>query len=40
MQSENLIQMLLEQTRQIIDQVEKLKTFDLYILTWKENETS
>jgi hypothetical protein len=40
MQSENLIQLLLEQTRQIINQVEKLKTFDLHTLTWKENETS
>ena len=33
MQSEKLIQMLLEQTRQIINQVEKLKTFDLKTLT-------
>jgi hypothetical protein len=40
MQSENLIQLLLEQTRQIINQVEKLKTFDLHTLTWRENETS
>lgn len=40
MQSENLIQTLIEQTRQIINQVEKLKTYDLQILTWKEQETS
>ena len=40
MQSEKLIQIFLEQTRQIINQAEKLKPFDLQILTWKENETS
>jgi hypothetical protein len=40
MQSENLIQSLLEQTRQIINQVEKIKTYDLQTLTWKENEIS
>jgi hypothetical protein len=40
MQSEKLIQTLLEQTRQIINQVEKLKTFDLNTLTWRENEVS
>lgn len=40
MQSEKLIQMLLEQTRQIINQTEKLKSYDLNILTWKENEVS
>jgi hypothetical protein len=40
MQSEKLIQSLLEQTRQIINQVEKLKTYDLQTLTWKENQTS
>ena len=40
MQSENLIQSLLEQTRQIINQIEKLKTYELQTLTWKENETS
>jgi hypothetical protein len=40
MQSEKLIQSLLEQTRQIINQAEKLKTYDLNTLTWKENETS
>lgn len=40
MQSENLIQSLIEQTRQIINQVEKLKINDLQTLTWKENETS
>ena len=40
MLSENLIQSLIEQTRQIINQVEKLKNLDLYSLTWKHNETS
>jgi hypothetical protein len=40
MQSEKLIQLLLEQTRQIINQVEKLKNEDLHSLTWKANETS
>ncbi len=40
MQSEKLIQTLLEQTRQIIDQAEKLKSYDLNKLTWKENEIS
>jgi len=40
MQSENLIQSLLEQTRQIINQVEKLKNFELHTLTWKEDKTS
>ena len=40
MQSENLIQSLIEQTRQIINQVEKLKNLDLRSLTWKQNETS
>jgi hypothetical protein len=40
MQSEKLIQLLLEQTRQIINQVERLKTNDLQTLTWKENKTS
>lgn len=40
MQSEKLIQTLLEQTRQIINQVEKLKTCDLSTLTWRENAVS
>ncbi len=40
MQSENLIQSLIEQTRQVINQVEKLKSNDLQTLTWKQNETS
>lgn len=40
MQSENVIQTLLEQTRQVINQAEKLKTYDLRILTWKEQATS
>lgn len=40
MQSEKLIQTLLEHTRQIINQAEKLKSCDLNTLTWKENETS
>ena len=40
MQSDKLIQSLIEQTTQIIEQVEKLKTNDLPFLTWKENENS
>lgn len=40
MQSEKLIQTLLEQTRQIINQAEKLKFYDLNTLTCKENEIS
>lgn len=40
MQSEILIQSLLEQTRQILNQVQKLKIYDLQTLAWKENETS
>lgn len=40
MQSENLIQSLIEQTRQIINQVEKLKEYNLQTLTWKQNTTS
>jgi DinB superfamily len=40
MQTEKLIQSLLEQTRQIINQVEKLKSDDLAVLTWKENKMS
>lgn len=40
MQSEKLIQTLIEQTRQIINQAEKLKSYDLETLTWKENEVS
>jgi len=40
MQSEKLIQQLLEQTRQITNQAENLKTLDLNTLTWKENNTS
>lgn len=40
MQTEILIQSLTEQTRQIINQVEKLKNYDLDTLTWKENKTS
>lgn len=40
MQSEKLTQSLIEQTRQIINQVEKLKNNDLQTLTWKENPTS
>lgn len=40
MQTEYLIQSLLEQTRQILNQVEKLKNYDLHSLTWKENPTS
>lgn len=40
MQSEKLILTLLEQTTQIINQVEKLKSSDLNTLTWKENKIS
>lgn len=40
MQSENLIQTLLEQTRQIIHHAENLKTFDMPTLLWRENESS
>ena len=40
MQTEKLRQTLLEQVRQIINQVEKLKNYDLQTLTWRENETS
>jgi len=40
MQSENLIQSLVEQSRQIINQGEKLKVNDLRYLTWKQNPVS
>lgn len=40
MQSEKLIQLLVEQTKEIITQVENLKNDDLKTLTWKENKTS
>lgn len=40
MNSELLIQMLLEQTRIAINQAEKLKSLDLKSLTWKQHETS
>ncbi len=40
MQSEKLIQSLLEQVRQIINQAETIKNYELHILTWRENETS
>lgn len=40
MESEKLIQSLLEQTRQIIYQAEKLKDYDLNTLTWKESQIS
>lgn len=40
MQSEILTQSLLEQTRQNLNQVEKLKQLDISTLTWKENSTS
>ena len=40
MQSEKLIQSLVEQTRQTINQVENLKNYDLDTLTWKENKNS
>jgi hypothetical protein len=40
MQSEQLIQSLIEQTRRIINQAEQLKTLDNPTLNWKEHETS
>ena len=40
MQSEKLIQSLLEQVKQITDQAEGLKGRDINTLTWKENPTS
>jgi len=40
MQSEKLTQLLIEQTRQVINRVENLKNYDLNTLTWKENKTS
>ena len=40
MQSEKLIQSLLEQTREIINQVEQLRSYDFQTLTWRENELS
>jgi hypothetical protein len=40
MQSEKLIQSLIEQTRQHINQVEKLKTHDMPALTWRANDIS
>lgn len=40
MQSETLIQSLLEQTRQVINRVEQLRNYDWATLIWKENEMS
>lgn len=40
MLTENLTQSLIEQTRQIINQAEKLKSDDLHTLTWRFNEMS
>ena len=40
MQSEKLIQTLLEQTNEIINQAEKLKILDFNSLAWKENNAS
>lgn len=40
MQSENLIQKLVEQTRQVMNQVERLKSYDLSTLSWRDNPTS
>lgn len=40
MQSEQFIQQRIEQTRQAINYVEKLKNYDLRTLTWRENETA
>ncbi|HTO14763.1 MAG TPA: DinB family protein [Edaphocola sp.] len=40
MQSENLIQSLIDQIAQINQKIENFKNDDLQILTWKENPTS
>lgn len=40
MQSENLIQSLIEQTRQVINQAEILQQLEINTLTWKANPTS
>lgn len=40
MQSEKLIQSLLEQTRQSINEAERLKNFDLSVLSWREQENA
>jgi hypothetical protein len=40
MQSEYLIQSLIDQTKQIIYQVEELKNNDIQMLNWKENPSS
>ncbi len=40
MQTEKLVRSLIEQTKQIITQVEALKNCDLDTLTWKANPTS
>jgi len=40
MQSEQLIQTLIEQTRQVLNEVEKLKAQDFPALTWRSNPTS
>ncbi len=40
MQSEKFITALLEQTEKIIQEAEKLKTYDLNVFTWKEDEIS
>lgn len=40
MQTEKIIQSLIEQTRENMNKAEALKTYDLHSLTWKENETS
>lgn len=39
MKSEILILSLIQQTQKIINQAEKLSTYDMHTLTWKENET-
>lgn len=40
MQSETLIQSLLEKSKQVLNQIEKLKILDADTLQWRENETS
>jgi hypothetical protein len=40
MQSEKLIQSLIEQTRQILNKAEKLRNYDMETLTWKDDPNS
>jgi hypothetical protein len=40
MQTEKFIQLRIEETRQLINQAEKLKNLDLQTITWRESERS